>query len=112
MVHSVLQVQSLAALVEHRYNEPVSLGELADELGLSVSRVSRAFLETTGYRFSEYVSLLRIQAAKRELAGTDKVVADIAFECGFQSLPTFYRVFKETVGMSPNRYRQSMGVME
>ncbi|MGG3279131.1 AraC family transcriptional regulator [Paenibacillus solani] len=112
MVHSVLQVQSLAALVEHRYNEPVSLGELADELGLSISRVSRAFLETTGYRFSEYVSLLRIQAAKRELAGTDKVVADIAFECGFQSLPTFYRVFKETVGMSPIRYRQSMGVME
>ncbi|OIB03952.1 AraC family transcriptional regulator [Paenibacillus sp. LC231] len=110
MVHSVRQAQSLAALVEHRYHEPVSLGELADELGLSISRVSRAFLETTGYRFSEYVSLLRVQAAKRELAGTDKAVADIAFECGFQSLPTFYRVFKETVGLSPVRYRQSIGV--
>jgi AraC-like DNA-binding protein len=112
MVQSVRQVQSLAALVEQRYTGPVSLAELADELGLSVSRVSRAFLETTGYRFSEYVSLLRIQAAKRELAGTDKAVADIAFACGFQSLPTFYRVFKETVGMSPIRYRQSMGVTE
>jgi AraC-like DNA-binding protein len=73
MVHSVRQAQSLAALVEHRYHEPVSLGELA---------------------------------------GTDKTVADIAFECGFQSLPTFYRVFKETVGLSPIRYRQSIGVTE
>ncbi|OPA73598.1 AraC family transcriptional regulator [Paenibacillus selenitireducens] len=110
MVQSVRQIQSLAALVEQRYREPISLGELADELGLSVSRVSRAFLETTGYRFSDYVSLLRIQSAKQDLTGTDKAVAHIAFECGFQSLPTFYRVFKEIVGMSPIVYRQSIGV--
>lgn len=111
MVQSVHQVQSLAVLVEKRFREPISLGELADELGLSVSRVSRAFLETTGYRFSDYVSLLRIQAAKQDLSGTVKPIAEIAFECGFQSLPTFYRVFKETTGMSPTVYRQSMGIL-
>ena len=109
MVKSIHQVQSLAALVEQRHREPIGLGELADELGLSVSRVSRVFLETTGYRFSDYVSQLRVQSAKRDLTGTDKAVATIAFECGFQSLPTFYRVFKEIVGMSPIVYRQSMG---
>ncbi|MFC5403205.1 AraC family transcriptional regulator [Cohnella soli] len=110
MVQAVRQTQSLAALVERRFREPLSLAVLADELGVSASRISRAFLETTGYRFSDYVSLLRIQAAKRELAGTDKAIADIAFECGFQSLPTFYRAFKDIAGISPIVYRQSMGL--
>ena len=112
MVQAVRQAHSLAALVERRFREPLSLAELADELGASVSRISRAFVETTGYRFSDYVSLLRVQAAKQELLGTDKAVADIAFECGFQSLPTFYRVFKDTVGVSPVAYRQSMGSVQ
>lgn len=109
MVQSVRQVQSLASLVEQRHREPIQLGDLADELGLSVSRVSRAFLETTGYRFTDYLAFLRIQSAKQDLTGTDKAVTQIAFECGFQSLPTFYRTFKSIVGTSPNVYRQSMG---
>ncbi|KHF32817.1 HTH-type transcriptional regulator YesS [Paenibacillus sp. P1XP2] len=109
MVQSARHAQALAALVEQRYREPVSLKELAAVLGLSVPRVSRAFLEATGYHFSEYVSLLRVQSAKRDLAGTDKTVAEIAFDCGFQSLATFYRIFNEKVGMSPNAYRQSGG---
>lgn len=109
MVQTVRQAQSLATLVDRRFHEPLSLVGLADELGISASRLSRAFLETTGYRFSDYVSLLRVQAAKRELTGTDKAVTNIAFECGFQSLPTFYRVFKDITGVSPVTYRQSMG---
>ncbi|WP_152393270.1 helix-turn-helix transcriptional regulator [Paenibacillus guangzhouensis] len=111
MVQSIRHSQSLAALVEQRHREPIHLAELADELGLSVSRVSRAFLETTGYRFNEYVSLLRIQSAKHDLISTDKAITQIAFECGFQSLPTFYRVFKTIVGTSPNVYRDSMGFL-
>lgn len=111
IVQTVRQAQSLANLVERRFREPLSLAGLADELGVSASRISRAFLETTGYRFPDYVSLMRVQAAKRELTGSDKAVADIAFECGFQSLPTFYRVFKDIVGVSPVIYRQSMGLV-
>ncbi|MCU6707384.1 AraC family transcriptional regulator [Paenibacillus sp. J5C_2022] len=109
IVQTARHVQLLTDAVEHRFREPITLQQLADELGLSISRISRAFLETTGYRFSDYLSLLRVQAAKRELAGTDKTIAHIAFECGFQSLPTFYRVFKTYAGMSPAAYRLSLG---
>ncbi|MBM7565221.1 AraC family transcriptional regulator [Paenibacillus sacheonensis] len=110
MVQSVTQTKALAELVEQRYREPIGLQDIAKELGISVSRASRVFHETTGRRFADYVSLLRVQEAKRLLAGSDRQVAHIGFECGFQSLATFYRVFKESTGVSPVHFRQTLGL--
>ncbi|MBP3965545.1 helix-turn-helix transcriptional regulator [Paenibacillus lignilyticus] len=110
MVQSVNQTKALASLVEQRYRESISLRDIAQELGISVSRASRVFHETTGRRFADYVAMLRVQEAKRLLAGTDEQVAHIGFECGFQSLATFYRVFKESTGISPVHYRQTLGL--
>ncbi len=110
MAQSMLQTKALAQLVEQRYREPISLQDIAQELGISVSRASRVFHETTGRKFADYVALLRVQEARRLLAGSDKQVAHIGFECGFQSLATFYRVFKEETGVSPVHFRQTLGL--
>lgn len=110
LAQSMNQTKALAQLVEQRYREPLSLQDIAGELGISVSRASRVFHETTGRRFADYVAMLRVQEAKRLLAGSDKQVAHIGFECGFQSLATFYRSFKESTGASPIHYRQTLGL--
>jgi AraC-like DNA-binding protein len=36
-------------------------------------------------------------------------VADIAYECGFADAAQFARIFKQTTGMTPTSYRESMG---
>ena len=110
MTQSANQTKALAQLVEQRYRDPIGLRDIADELGISLSRASRVFRETTGRRFADYVAMLRVQEAMRLLAGSDRQVAHIGFECGFQSLATFYRVFKESTGISPVHYRQTLGL--
>ncbi|SFJ45116.1 AraC-type DNA-binding protein [Paenibacillus sp. UNC496MF] len=107
---SANQTKALAQLVEQRYREPIGLRDVAEELGISMSRASRVFRETTGRRFADYVALLRVQEAKRLLAGSDRQVAHIGFDCGFQSLATFYRAFKDATGLSPVQFRQTFGL--
>ena len=49
---------------------------------------------------TEYVNIARVNYAKRQL-DTDKSVAEIAFESGFGSLPSFYRAYKKVFGKLP-----------
>src|SRR5690606_32689474 len=109
MVQSMQQARMVAAWVERPYREPTGLGAIADELNISASRASRVFQETTGKTFTDYVNLLPVKATKQLLAGSGKSVADIGFESGFQSLATFYRVFKDIAGVSPAAYRKHGG---
>ncbi|MFC4812928.1 AraC family transcriptional regulator [Paenibacillus sp. GCM10023250] len=74
---SANQTKALAQLVEKRFREPIGLRDVAEELGISMSRASRVFRETTGRRFADYVALLRVQEAKRLLAGSDRQAAHI-----------------------------------
>ncbi|PYI57520.1 AraC family transcriptional regulator [Paenibacillus flagellatus] len=90
----------------------IGLKQLADHLGMTPSGAARFWKQTMGYGFHRYVTLRRIRDAKRELAATDRPIADICFDCGFQSLATFYRLFKEHVGVTPQQYRNEHPVSD
>jgi AraC-like DNA-binding protein len=66
------------------------------------------FKKATGLNFTEYLSRIRIERAKNLLLNPNLRVSEIAFEVGFQSLTHFNRVFKNTVGQSPTRYREQL----
>lgn len=53
-----------------------------------------------------YVRQLRIDHAKTLLRNSHHNVITIAFECGFNDLSTFYRCFKKSAGVSPEKWRQ------
>ncbi len=55
---------------------------------------------------SQYVNRIRVQHAAMLLAGTDKVLPDVAHECGFENLGYFHRLFREQYGTTPNGYRK------
>jgi AraC-like DNA-binding protein len=65
----------------------------------------RRFKATTGSTFTEYVRRCRVEKAKRLLADRTTRISEIAFACGFQSLPYFDRTFKLFAGLSPKAYR-------
>ncbi|NLA85331.1 MAG: helix-turn-helix transcriptional regulator, partial [Clostridiales bacterium] len=56
----------------------------------------------------EYLSGVRISKALVLLRETDKKVIDICYECGFNNVNHFNRVFKQRVGISPLTYREMM----
>lgn len=95
---------------ERAYLDPeITLTKLALSLNIPVAHLSRVINESCGRNFYEFINRYRVEEAKRRLAGPDaggeKLVA-VAMDCGFNSLPTFNRVFKEMTGRTPSGYRK------
>jgi AraC-like DNA-binding protein len=60
-----------------------------------------------GSSFTDYVNHYRIDAVKERIVRPESrrlTIAGLAYECGFNSLPTFQRAFKAITGMSPRQY--------
>ena len=95
---------NLLRYLDKHYVENVSVESVAEKFGYSKNYLSSLFNKYTGMRFSDYLNRLRVQeAAKRmEESGTHGVT-DIALDCGFNSLNTFYRAKKKfLVKKKPN----------
>lgn len=91
--------------IKKRWNEPVTLEEVARHCGVSVSYVCRAFRKQEGMPPLEYQRRRRIEAAVTMLRGTDLPVADVGRSCGFDSPSYFGKTFRRYVGASPQEYR-------
>jgi AraC-like DNA-binding protein len=88
-----------------RYNEPLSLADIADTAILSKFYFSRVFRNFTGTSPGRFLTAIRLAKAKQLLLETSLSVAEIAFMVGYNSLGTFTSRFTHSVGVSPARYR-------
>ena len=78
---------------------------VASALGISVRQL-HALFEPSGQSFSRRVLEERVKRAAQVLqSDPTRTVAEIAFGCGFDSLPTFYRAFRAVAGMTPGDLR-------
>jgi AraC-like DNA-binding protein/ligand-binding sensor protein len=87
-------------------DQPLPLGQVAREAGLSESHFCRLFKESTGLTLTSYVNRCRIDWAKRELLRPEVRISEIAFHVGYQSLSQFNRCFVRIAGVSPTRFRR------
>jgi len=83
----------------------LSLGELANQAGLSPSRYSALFKARTGVSPVEHHIALRVQAACRLLVTTSLSVKEISYEIGYEDPFYFSRLFVKIMGVSPTTYR-------
>ncbi len=102
-LHSV----NIADYVQANYMEKLTLDSIAANLNLSKSYVSHVFKEMTGFTVMEYVMAYRLTQVKYLIEmKPDKTLKEIAFECGFESIPHFSRYFKEKVGVTARKFRE------
>ncbi len=94
-------VQHLVA----NYRDVVRIEDLLDLTGMSRATFARQFKAHAGRTFSDFVNRLRLQAACRDLAETDRGILDIALASGFSQISFFNRVFRREFGCSPGEYR-------
>jgi AraC-like DNA-binding protein len=93
------------------YLDPeITLPKLAQAASIPVAHLSRVINEQLGRNFYELINGYRVEEAKRRLgspgAGGEKLIA-VALDCGFNSLATFNRVFKEATGRTPSDFRKN-----
>ena len=92
--------------ISEHFHEPLTLGQLAQHLGISKSHLSHLFSEKMGQNFASYLSSIRLSSACRLLIETNLSVTDIAEKSGFESQRSFFRTFKSHFGVTPLKYRQ------
>lgn len=103
--HAVERV--ILAMRDH-LNEPLTLQAMADIAYLSPNHFHRIFHRIIGIPPGEFLTALRLDAAKRLLLTTSMRVTDICFEVGYSSLGSFTTRFTELVGLAPGRLRQQV----
>lgn len=92
-------------LARYAADPSLSPGHVAAALGMSTRQLHTLF-EPTGTSLSRHLAGERVTQAVRALRyDTSRSVTDIAFACGFESLPTFYRTFRAITGMTPTELR-------
>jgi len=91
------------------YMDDVTLDSLAAYAGFSRYTLSRMFRQHTGATFTQYLSQRRVQMAMELLSATRLPVTQVALQCGFNSIATFNRVFREVKGCTPTQYRVIYG---
>lgn len=85
--------------------ERITIEDLADEFGVSASYLSRLFKKETGISVSVYIRQQKIEIAKNLLQFSDYSIIDIANRLSFSSQSHFIQQFRESVGMTPKKYR-------
>ena len=84
----------------------VTLNDIADHFGFSVSHCSRLIKSSTGQSFNDWKRSLRIRKAEQLLIGSKKSVAEIGAELGFENPESFIRSFKKELHITPAKYRK------
>jgi len=109
----VAALQRLMTVERIQRREGLTIGALANRLGLPEYRVRRLINQGLGFRnFNAFLNHHRIQEAKQALADpaqADVPVLTIALDAGFQSLGPFNRAFKAETGLTPSEYRRAGG---
>lgn len=93
--------------ISKNYRNEIRLATLADIAGMSPSAFSRFFKLHTGRNLSEYIIEMRLGYASRLLVDTSKGIAEICYDCGFNNLSNFNRIFKKKKNCSPSEFREN-----
>lgn len=94
--------------VENRYQEVITLEDVAKFVGFSPYYFTRFFKTNTGQTFIQFLTEYRLNQAKFILANENIPMVEVAEKAGFASVKTFHHVFKEEVGQSPLQYRKNV----
>lgn len=101
------RVQKIKEYVEAHYKEEIKLCQLASLIGMTEVGCSRFFKMRTGKTISEYITEVRLGHASRLLVDTTQSVAEVAYDCGFNNLSNFNRLFHKVRRFTPSQFRST-----
>ncbi|HOO28333.1 MAG TPA: response regulator [Lachnospiraceae bacterium] len=95
--------------VKQHFGEPVTLEEICEKTGFSVSYFSALFKKETGEGFLKYLTKVRMDEAKAMLRETDLPISEICENVGYTDRKHFTHTFRKATGLNPAEYRKIYG---
>ena len=103
---NALLLNKILEYIYSHYNEPLTLERLAEEFSYSSIYIAKLFQKEVHVDFRVFINSVRadmVHEKMKDASYREWSVAQIAMECGFVSLATFYRSYKRRFGCSPGR---------
>lgn len=100
--------------ISQNFKQDITLKKVAKELGYNEKYLSASLHALTKMNFREFLGSYRIDYAKHLLSDRKAPfirILDVALECGFSSINSFNRCFKEVTGMTPSEYRKQEALL-
>ena len=101
------RVQKIQKYIADHYQENIRLADMADMVGMTPVSFSRFFHLRTGKTLSDYIIDIRLGFATRLLVDSSQTIAEICYDCGFNNLSNFNRMFRRKKGCSPKEFREN-----
>ena len=97
-------------VVRNNLFQPITVPEYAKLSGRSLTSFKRDFTKKFNVPPKKWINTQRLAYAEIMLKKTNKSVAEISFECGFENVSHFIRIFKKEFGITPNIYRTNKAI--
>ena len=98
-------IKTVYEYVQENFSNKITLAEVADLVNMSHVSFNRFMKKRTGKTFVDYVNDVRIGYAAIRLIEKDNSISEIAFNCGFNNIANFNRVFKKLKKCTPSQYK-------
>ena len=101
------RVRAVEEYIDQNFRQEIRLKTLSDIAGMTPAAFSRFFHARTGKTVSDYIIDIRLGYAARLLVDSHSNVAEICYNCGFNNISNFNRIFKKRMGETPSEYRKN-----
>ena len=99
-------VSKVSNYVQQNLSSPIKVEDIAKSLFMGRSRLSTNFKNETGINLSDYITMIKIDEAKRLLRYSNQSFTSIAMYLGFSNHSHFTKIFKKYTDTTPFEYRQ------
>jgi len=93
-------------ILESRFDQQLSLGDVAGEVHVNPQHLSRKIKQRTGSSFAQLLLKIRLRHAREYLTGSNMSLLQVAEHVGIPDFRYFGRVFKKNYGVTPSQYRK------
>ncbi|MDD4591446.1 MAG: AraC family transcriptional regulator [Parabacteroides sp.] len=101
------RIRKIYEYINHHFREEIRLEDLSRIVGMTPVALSRFFKLRTGKTVSDHIIDVRLGNAIRLLVDTTNSISEICYDCGFNNLSNFNRIFKKRKDCSPKNFREN-----
>jgi len=105
--YSSRRIEKTFEYMNQNFDKGITLAEVSKLANMSEVSFSRFFKQRTGNTFIESLNEIRLGHATRTLIETTQNISEIAYDCGFNNISNFNRIFKKKKNCTPKEFRES-----
>jgi transcriptional regulator GlxA family with amidase domain len=103
--HEDEPIKQAQDFIEQRFDNKITVDELAAMVALGRRSFERRFKRATGNTVAEYIQRVKIEAAKKSFELSRKNISEVMYDIGYSDPKAFRTIFKRITGLSPVAYR-------